>query len=251
MRDALHRYKAEHGYKVGRLADEICRSDPLGRTMSYKTLGRFLAKAKDTEPINVSICYEFVKNLPYFNEQVSIAQLGEALSNFLAGDRSDRSFWEAAGRRYFELSYDPAVVKGDPQHATGKTEPNDTLFSTLMIEPVVDQSHFRMIEIVFNLLEEPDNLSYPRYRHEGVAKVIETSCLVSIVRDKLTRRPRMATWVAEQEDGEASVQLDAVSFFQLAGQERPFTASARLNARSVDFTPEEAAALFHQFEIIG
>lgn len=197
IRDALLKYLSERGIGVPTLYDEICRHDPLKRTMSMRTLQRYLARAHETQDHNVSICYEFVKDLPSYSQDQRTAQLGNALTEFMSRASGTNSGWLRWQRMTLDVRHSDQMrpIKGLRLHKKLSCFEELMAYSTLVMERDPDRAYFRTIEVIENPFPAARSPQSFRFQTEGVAVPVDDLYLLWIGTENLTRRPRTALWM--------------------------------------------------------
>lgn len=233
VRDALLQYMEEHSIGVPMLYNRIHRNDPLKREMSSKTLQRFLAHANQTQNSNVSMCFEFVKQLPYFSEQNKIRNLGGALAGLFPYDNERANpFWEGTSDKNFDVRF---VDEGAVAQQDHRSRFSDLLpYSTVLVRRVDASLCFHCVELVFNAFADPYRPDSPRYFAEGAAIPSGDRSLLAVTHDKLTRSPRSALWSADEDMRQSSINLSFQPLLRDGSHlaDRPW--SLQLTAQPVD-----------------
>ncbi|WP_371061527.1 hypothetical protein [Rhodosalinus sp. 5P4] len=232
VRDALLRYMSERGIGAPTLYDEICRHDPLRREMSMRTLQRFLAHAHQTQDLNVSMCYEFARALPYFSAEQHVSSLGAALGNFTATPHVD-SDWLRRDRIALDVRYSSAMHTGEGLSMVRKGASFSDLmpYSTLVLERRQDGPFFRTSETIHNPFPDQKTAAAVRLATEGIAVPVEDRYLLWIGRDSLTRRPRSTIWTLEKNDNYSGAYLLVIAPQNPDGEEDRYVSPIRLFAR--------------------
>lgn len=204
IHDALSRYKKERGIGVSHLHGELCRHDPLGRVIEEKTLQRFLGKTNHTQDHNLSVCYEFAKELPYFGEERRAAALGQALSRFYEPGAArgadgpwqmkERIVLEARRRELHDASFGTGIGLV-PKEMTTDDYP---VHGVIVLDPSADGTYYRIYQIVTGASGTAQASTSSRLLSDGAAVPIGGHSMVSVEMDVLTRRPRNGVWVYDK-----------------------------------------------------
>jgi len=202
IRDALSRYSKERSIGSTILQKEICRHDPRGREVHEKTLQRFLGKTNNTQDHNLSVCYEFAKELPYFGERRRAAALGQALSRFYdpGAAREADGPWSLKERivleaRRFDLRDASSGISVVPR---GLTNDDFPVHGVVILDPSDDEEYYRIYQILTGASGSAQASSSPRLLSEGVAVPIEDHSMVTVEMDVLTHRPRNGLWLYDK-----------------------------------------------------
>lgn len=234
IRDALLRYAAERGIGVPTLFSEISKHDPLKREFSMRTLQRFMARAHQTQDHNVSVCYEFAKELPYFSSRQHLNWLGDAMSNFTAGGASEiESAWLQGDRIELDVRYSSDMNVGEGLSLVKMDASFDDLmrYSTLVLERDDNGTFFRTSEAVHNPFPNAAPSEPIRFETEGIAVPVEDRYLLWVGRDCLTRRPRTTIWTLKPDTTIAGAYLISITpQHPEADEESRYVRSVRLDA---------------------
>ena len=198
VRNALLRYLTEHQIGVPTLWTRVLEHDPRGRVLNMRTLQRFIARAHQTQDSNVSICYEFVKDLPYFGEERPAAELGQALSRFYTPGKAPdaKGGWALNARIVFDarrrdfndpvsgMSLVPKQLKID----------DFPVYGVIVFDPSEDGSYYRIYQIINGTAANDEEAAPMRLLASGVAVPVDGQNLITVEKDALTRRPRNGVW---------------------------------------------------------
>lgn len=222
IRDALLRYAADHSLGTTELIHKILKHDPLDREMSARTLVRFLSNERSTKNHNVSICYEFVKELPYFGEENAAVALGGPVASFYQVASLKDVSWSLTEKRAFHVGF------------LNKSPQDWVPHSTVLLEPIDDPRFVKSTEVVTNLSPETVPTRWPAFRAEGIAFPVDATALMFVMRDTLTRRPRVSLWSANEDLGADTVLT--VTFEESGDAELP---NSPIVSRSLQAKPEQ------------
>lgn len=198
VRYALLRYLTEHEIGVPTLWKRVLDHDPRGRILNMRTLQRFIARAHKTQASNVSICYEFVKNLPYFGEERPAAALGQALSRFYspAATPAADGPWTIKERivldaRRLDLTDASSGIGLVPRHLKSDDLP---VHGVIVLDPSEDGTYYKINQIITGPADGSDDSPPKHLLTQGVAVPVEGHNMVTVEKDALTRRPRTSVW---------------------------------------------------------
>lgn len=246
VRNALLRYLTEHQIGVPTLWKNVIDNDPRKRFLNMRTLQRFVARAHQTQDSNVSICYEFVKNLPYFGEERPAAELGQALSRFYTPGKAPdaKGGWALNARivldaRRRDLNDPVSGMSLVPKQLKTDDFP---VYGVIVFDPSEDGSYYRIYQII-NGTAASDEASAPmRLLASGVAVPVDGQNLITVEKDALTRRPRNGVWRYNERH---YWKMDARYLMPepLSGQSDPLHRESSLTITCRDGGPEAAAVV--------
>lgn len=198
VRNALLRYLTEHQIGVPTLWKNVIDHDPRKRFLNMRTLQRFVARAHQTQDSNVSICYEFVKNLPYFGDERPAAALGQAVSRFYdTGTASNADGpWAIKERivldaRRLDLTETSSGIGLVPRHLKSDDLP---VHGVIVLDPSEDGTYYKIHQIITGASDGSEDSPPKHLLTQGVAVPVEGHNMVTVEKDALTRRPRNSLW---------------------------------------------------------
>lgn len=202
VRNALLRYLTEHQIGVPTLWKRVNDHDPRGRFLAMRTLQRFIARAHQTQDGNVSICYAFAKDLPYFGEERPAAELGQALSRFYdTGAVPDTDGpWTITERivleaRRLDLTDTSSGIGLVPSHLKTDDLP---VHGVIVLDPSEDGTYYRIFQIMTIATDSAETSPPTRLLSQGVSVPTENHNMVTVEKDALTRRPRNGDWLYDE-----------------------------------------------------
>jgi hypothetical protein len=186
VRQALRRYMEESRIGTPTLQVRVIEADkPRHREIPLSTLQRFLTGSHRTSDHHVSLCHDFVKELPYYGEGKDIALFGAAASSFFHQplDKDSRAALMAALERDVLGAYDAFR----PPREGGPLRLGDSHISNISFTLAGDSPWLEVREDVFGL-----SRTETRQKFEGAA-LYAAPHLHIFLRDLFTRRPRLYT----------------------------------------------------------
>lgn len=226
IRRAVVQYGAENGLKAYALWNRVLDSDPRGRWFSHNTFYRFLADSRDTQDGNVDAIYEFVKELPHFNERRAFDELGGALAEFFRSARPDRDM-HGTNRPSFGDESEPFSFTADgidPAATGAQLRAHAATFSSELSTQRGAGGRYHIVSDVLSYQTMDGNPTpVRRFVFEGVMVPVRDNLHLAVMRDMLRREPRTAMIVAEPADSvPPSMKFHSTSTWRAPDLAMPF-----------------------------
>lgn len=197
VRAALRRYMQDHRIGTPTLQYRIIEADePRRREIPLSTLQRFITGSHHTQDHHVALCHAFVSDLPYYGEGRDIAQFGEALFGFVQDQAQGREREALIARLESEFAGTYEAASAHLTLSASDGQPWLIARETARCELNPDKYAERAA----------NELSRRRRAREGVMVLI-SSCIYIMLRDSLTRQPKLCClmWWPARSESEAMV----------------------------------------------